>query len=51
MDWLKDKKNLPIVVVLAVIVFAAAGGLIALILGAFSGSGAHRPPVSLRTEP
>ena len=44
MDWLKDKKNLPIVVVLAVIVFAAAGGLIALELGAFNGSGATPTP-------
>ena len=37
MEWLKDKKNLPIVVGLAVFVFLAAGGLIAFELGAFSG--------------
>ena len=39
MDWFKDKKNLPIVVALAVVVFLVAGGLIALELGAFNGSG------------
>jgi len=37
MEWLKDKKNLPIVVGLAVFVFLAAGGLIAFEIGAFSG--------------
>jgi type IV pilus biogenesis protein PilP len=41
MEWLKDKKNLPIVVGLAVFVFLAAGGLIAFELGAFNGSSAH----------
>ena len=40
MDWLKDKKNLPIVVGLAVVVLLAAGGLIAFELGAFNGSAA-----------
>ena len=38
MEWLKDRKNLPIVVALAVFVLLAAGGLIAFELGAFSGS-------------
>lgn len=42
MEWLKDKKNLPIVVALAVFFFLGAGGLIAWELGAFSGS----PPVA-----
>lgn len=41
MEWLKDKKNLPIVVALAVVVFLVAGGLIALELGAFNGSSAQ----------
>ena len=45
-EWLKDKKNLPIVVVLAVFVLLAAGGLVAFELGAFSGSStvATAPP-------
>lgn len=42
MDWLneklKDKKNLPIIVGIAVFFVLAAGGLIAFELGAFSGS-------------
>ncbi len=38
MEWLKDKKNLPIVVALAVFIFLGAGGLIAWELGAFNGS-------------
>jgi hypothetical protein len=42
MEWLKDKKNLPIVIGLAVIVFLAAGGLIAFELGLF-GSGSATP--------
>ena len=40
MEWLKDKKNLPIVVALAVFLFLGAGGLIAWELGAFNGSSA-----------
>lgn len=43
MDWLKDKKNLPIVVGLAVLVLLVAGGLIALETGLFSGSSAQVP--------
>lgn len=39
MDWLKDKKNLPIVASMAVVVLLAMIGLIAFELGAFSGSG------------
>ena len=42
MEWLKDKKNLPIVVALAVFFFLGAGGLIAWEMGAFNGS----PPVA-----
>ena len=49
MEWLKDKKNLPIVVALGVFVLLAAGGLIAFELGAFSGntSVASGPSASL----
>lgn len=42
MEWLKDKKNLPIVVALAVFFFLGAAGLIAWELGAFNGS----PPMA-----
>ncbi len=38
MEWLKAKKNLPIVVALAVFFLLGAGGLIAWELGAFNGS-------------
>ena len=38
MEWLKDKKNLPIVAAMAVFVILIAGGLIAYTLGAFNGS-------------
>ena len=38
MEWLKDKKNLPIVMALTVTLFALAGGVIAWELGLFSGS-------------
>lgn len=38
MEWLKNKKNLPIVVALAVFIFLGAGGLIAWELGLFNGS-------------
>ena len=38
MEWLKNKKNLPIIVALTVVLFVAAGGAIAWELGAFSGS-------------
>ena len=38
MEWLKDKKNLPIVMALTVALFALAGGVIAWELGLFSGS-------------
>ncbi len=48
MDWLKDKKNLPIVVGLAVFVLLAAGGLIAFETGLFSGSPA---PASVASSP
>ena len=46
MEWLKDKKNLPIVVALAVFFFLGAGGLIAWELGLFNGgaSVAQAPP-------
>lgn len=49
MEWLKDKKNLPIVVGLAVFVFLAAGGLIAFELGAFSGGSASSTAASAPT--
>jgi hypothetical protein len=39
MEWLKDKKNLPIVIGMAVFVFLAAGGLIGFELGLFGGGG------------
>ena len=48
MDWLKDKKNLPIVVGLAVFVLLAAGGLVAMEMGVFAGKPAEvaaAPPV------
>ena len=38
MDWLKDKKNLPIVVGLAVFVLLAAGGLVAFETGLVGGT-------------
>ena len=47
MEWLKDQKNLPIVVALAVFVMLAAGGLIAFELGAFSGSSTPLPVATL----
>ncbi len=43
MEWLKDKKNLPIVATIAVLFFVIAGGLIAWELGAFSGGSAPVP--------
>ena len=43
MEWLKDKKNLPVVVALAVFFFLGAAGLIAWELGAFSGSSSPVP--------
>ncbi len=46
MEWLKDKKNLPIVVALAVFILLAAGGFIALELGAFSQQASTPPPTS-----
>jgi len=46
MEWLKDKKNLPIVAGLAVFVLLVMGGLIAFELGAFSGSPAPSPVAS-----
>ncbi len=52
MEWLKDKKNLPIVAALAVFVLLGAGGFIAFYLGAFSGSTAPAPPqVATRPGP
>lgn len=39
MEWLKDKKNLPVVVALAVVMFLAAGGAIAFELGLFPSGG------------
>ena len=48
MEWLKDKKNLPIVVALAVVVFLVAGGLIALELGAVQRQRAAAPAVPPR---
>ena len=48
MDFLKDKKNLPIVVGVAVAVLVLMGGLIAAELGLFSGGGSPTPvPPSL----
>ncbi len=38
MEWLKDKKNLPIVIGIAVFVLLLSGGLMALELGLFGGS-------------
>ena len=49
MEWLKDKKNLPIVVALGVVVLLAAGGLIAFELGAFGGSSS--PLAQVHTSP
>lgn len=43
-EWLKDKKNLPIVVALMVFVLLGAGGLIAFELGAFSHQASAPPP-------
>ena len=43
MDWLKDKKNLPIVVGLAVFMLLVAGGLIAFENGLFNGTPAPAP--------
>ena len=52
MEWLKDKKNLPIVVALAVFFVLAAGGLIAFELGAFNGSSSAAPtPIASGTPP
>lgn len=53
MEWLKDKKNLPIVVGLAAFFFIAAGGLIAFELGLFSGGGGAPPasPARMGTAP
>lgn len=52
MEWLKDKKNLPIVVALAVFLLLGAGGLIAWELGAFNGSSAvTQTPVTPITTP
>ena len=47
MEWLKDKKNLPIVAALMVFLLLGAGGLIAWELGLFNGSPAvtQAPPV------
>lgn len=49
MEWLKDKKNLPIVAAMAVLFFVIAAGLIAWELGAFNGSSsvaqAPAPPI------
>lgn len=46
MEWLKDKKNLPIVVALAVFIFLGAGGLIAWELGLFNGSSVAQAPIA-----
>ena len=46
MEWLKDKKNLPIVVALAVFIFLGAGGLIAWELGLFNGSPVAQAPIA-----
>ncbi len=43
-EWLKDKKNLPIVVALAIFFLAGAGGLIALELGLFNPGTSAAPP-------
>lgn len=43
MEWLKDKKNLPVVAALLVVLLVVSAGLIALELGAFSGSPAVTP--------
>lgn len=56
MEWLKDKKNLPIVAALAVFFFLGAGGFIAWELGAFNGSSstprvAQEPAVPIGVPP
>ena len=47
MDFLKDKKNLPIVIGIAVAVLVAAGGLIAFELGLFGGGAPTPVPTQL----
>lgn len=44
-EWLKDKKNLPIVAALMVVMLLVAGGVIALETGAFDSHSAAAPPV------
>ena len=46
-EWLKDKKNLPIVAALMVFVLLGAGGLIAFELGAFSQQASAPPSPSV----
>lgn len=50
MDWLKDKKNLPIIVGLAIVMVLAAGGLIAWETGLFGGA-ATDPGTTVSTTP
>jgi len=51
MDWLKDKKNLPIVVGLAVFVLLAAGGLVAFETGLIGGPPAPASGLVVPTAP
>ncbi len=46
-EWLKDKKNLPIVIAAAVVLMIVAGGVIGLELGLFSGSSAAQTTASV----
>ena len=50
-EWLKDKKNLPIVVALAVFVLLGAGGIVALELGLFTPQPAAPPVVAQQGIP
>ena len=43
MDWLKDKKNLPIVAGLAAFVILIAAGFAAYTMGVFNGGGSGYP--------